>query len=70
MAIREIDQKICFGCSVCVTICPMDVLRMKSGRAEIVYNEDCMTCYLCEVSCPAKAIYISPERSRYIPLPY
>ena len=69
--IEHIDEKKCIGCGLCVEICPMDVLRMKTDfdiiapgkkkglpdyKATITYYDDCMTCYTCELNCPAGAI--------------
>jgi NAD-dependent dihydropyrimidine dehydrogenase PreA subunit len=68
--IDQVDDKKCNGCGVCVEICPMDVLRMKTdvditsekkwlsqkSIAYIAYRNDCMTCYTCELQCPTGAI--------------
>lgn len=70
--IDTIDEKKCIGCGLCVEICPMDVLRLETSvdilsasdvkgnlrkyKAYIAYREDCMTCYTCELKCPANAI--------------
>jgi ferredoxin len=72
--IEKVDQENCIGCGLCVEICPMDVLRMKTDfniiaqpenkkptpqfKAVIAYYEDCMTCYTCELSCPVGAIAV------------
>jgi NAD-dependent dihydropyrimidine dehydrogenase PreA subunit len=42
----------------------MDVIRMdeKSGKAIIVYADDCMLCLHCEAECPVKAITVSPDK--------
>ncbi|MBW1802581.1 MAG: 4Fe-4S binding protein [Deltaproteobacteria bacterium] len=70
--IEHIDEKKCIGCGLCVEICPMDVLRLKTDfdiisqpekkrsppeyKATIAYFKDCMTCFTCELNCPAGAI--------------
>jgi len=70
--IEKIDQSRCIGCGLCVEICPMDVIRLKTDfsivsqpekrkpspqfKAVIAYIEDCMTCYTCELQCPTHAI--------------
>ena len=37
------------------------------SKAVIAYNDDCMTCYSCELHCPAGAIDVHPFKER---LPY
>ncbi len=71
MGIRRIDLSLCNGCGECVEACPMDVLRMDGTRrkAFIKYLRDCQACLLCEISCPEKAIYVSPDYERRIPVP-
>ena len=62
MAIQRIDTELCIGCGTCVESCPMDVIRMENEKAAIKYPEDCQMCRLCEIDCPAKAVYIAPEK--------
>jgi len=31
-------------------------------KAVIKYPEDCICCAFCELDCPQKAIYVSPEK--------
>ena len=61
--IQAIRQEACIGCGKCVRACPLDVIRMCEGKARIVYPEDCMTCYICELGCPAGAIFVHPFKS-------
>ncbi len=58
--ISAIDMQKCTGCGTCVSKCPLDVFRLMEGKAVIAYPDDCMTCYLCERSCPAGAIFVHP----------
>lgn len=60
--IKRIDTVRCDGCSVCVEVCPMDVLRIDEimEKAVIRYFEDCMTCFNCERACPRDCIDVGP----------
>ncbi|MEJ0051090.1 MAG: ferredoxin family protein [Methylovirgula sp.] len=48
------------GCTVCVDVCPLDVLRIdeKLGTAYMRYDE-CWYCLPCEVDCPTQAITVN-----------
>ena len=66
MGIAKIDEDSCTGCKLCITVCPMDVIRYNEERqkAFIAYSIDCCTCYFCEEDCPESAITVSPEATR------
>jgi NAD-dependent dihydropyrimidine dehydrogenase PreA subunit len=60
--IEIIDGTKCTSCGLCVEACPLDALRMsrQTGKAYIAYGDDCMTCYVCEMTCLSGAIYVHP----------
>ena len=71
--IDYINSEKCTGCGVCVTLCPMDVVRLdkSSGKAFIKYRDDCMSCFNCEMNCPEEgAIYVGAERSKFVRVPW
>lgn len=72
MGVRKIDYSLCTKCKLCVDVCPMDVFRIdaKDDKPFIKYLRDCMSCFLCEIECPAGAIYVTPHRERRIPNPW
>lgn len=51
------------GCTVCVEVCPLDVLRIKelpdgSKTAYMKYDE-CWYCMPCEADCPTAAVTVT-----------
>lgn len=53
----------CTGCDSCVTACPTHVLDFGHGQPpRIARIDQCQTCFLCELYCPADAIYVAPEQ--------
>lgn len=51
------------GCTVCVDVCPLDVLRIVdladgSKSARMVYDE-CWYCMPCQADCPTSAVTVS-----------
>ncbi len=56
LAIERIDLDRCIGCTVCTQSCLNDVIRMRQGKAYIVYQEDCSQCFACVADCPREAI--------------
>lgn len=60
MAIQIIIEK-CTGCSLCVTACPFDAIRILEKKAVIDFNK-CNLCGACVPACKLKAILIEkPE---------
>ena len=59
--IEVVSQQRCIECGLCVKICPTNVFdRTETGLPVIARQEDCQTCFICEVYCPADALYVSP----------
>ncbi len=44
-----------------MSACPGNVLRLEGDNAAIIRQDDCQTCFLCELYCPADAIYVAQE---------
>jgi NADPH-dependent glutamate synthase beta subunit-like oxidoreductase/Pyruvate/2-oxoacid:ferredoxin oxidoreductase delta subunit len=55
----EINQEICSGCGVCVTLCSYDAIKLeKSGDKAVAVINDlrCKRCGVCAAACPSAAI--------------
>lgn len=50
----NIHQKQCVGCGLCTSLCPMNNICLKDGKA--VANDHCTMCYRCINHCPKQAI--------------
>lgn len=67
-----VDKERCKECSLCITACPHDVLRISSTinsrgyhPVEVAVPENCTGCTLCAVICPDLVLTIKrliPER--------
>ncbi len=58
-----VDEAKCIadkGCTVCVDVCPLDVLRISdlTGKAFMAYDE-CWYCMPCEADCPTDAVKVN-----------
>ncbi len=51
-------EESCDGCGNCALICPMDLWRMRKGRASLLakYRERCLECGSCYLACEKEAI--------------
>ncbi|BBP76210.1 4Fe-4S ferredoxin [Pseudomonas sp. Ost2] len=63
--IELIDAQRCTGCNICVLACPTNVFAPLEGQApRIARQDDCQTCYMCEVYCPEDALFVAPYADR------
>ena len=49
-----LDRAACKGCTVCITRCPVEAIRVRKGKASII-AERCIDCGECIRACPHKA---------------
>ncbi|MCY9593280.1 ferredoxin family protein [Paenibacillus chitinolyticus] len=59
--IELVSTARCVGCSMCVKVCPTNVFDEGPDRIPVIARQnDCQTCFICEVYCPVDALYVSP----------
>jgi NAD-dependent dihydropyrimidine dehydrogenase PreA subunit len=52
----------CTHCNACVAACPSNVFETVPDAAPIIARQlDCQTCYMCELYCPADALYVASD---------
>ena len=60
--IEVVSAPRCIRCDICVRVCPADVFRKDpEGLPVIAQQDDCQTCFLCEIYCPTDALYVAEE---------
>lgn len=60
--IEFVSQSRCITCNKCVQVCPMNVFSaVKNAPPVIARQEDCQTCFICELYCPVDALYVAPD---------
>jgi NAD-dependent dihydropyrimidine dehydrogenase PreA subunit len=58
--IELIVEQRCTQCNACVSVCPSNVFEVvPNSRPIIARKADCQTCYMCELYCPADALYVA-----------
>lgn len=67
--IEIVSTSQCTGCNICVNVCPTRVFdAVPDGIPTIARQDDCQTCFMCELYCPADALYVSPCAARPVGL--
>ncbi len=58
--IEIVDADRCTSCNICVHACPTNVFdAVEGGIPVIARQEDCQTCFMCELYCPVDALYVA-----------
>ena len=58
--IEVVSARRCIECDICVKVCPANVFdATENGAPVIARQNDCQTCFLCEIYCPTDALYVA-----------
>ncbi|MFK0334287.1 4Fe-4S binding protein [Rhizobium sp. NPDC090275] len=57
--IELVSESRCVECDICVKVCPANVFDVTDGVPVIARQDDCQTCFLCEIYCPTDALYVA-----------
>ena len=57
--IEVVSESRCVECDICVKVCPANVFEATDGVPVIARQDDCQTCFLCEIYCPTDALYVA-----------
>jgi len=61
--IELIVAERCTACGDCVAACPSHVFDLEASGGPLIARQDqCQTCFLCELYCEADAIYVGPDQ--------
>lgn len=52
----SVSSEVCIACLTCVRVCPFEIPKIKEDENFAYINNDCQSCGICVVECPAKAI--------------
>lgn len=65
-----IDEQYCKGCFLCIAVCPKKVLARGDKRSRAGYSMPqvenlgaCISCALCEMTCPDMALTLVQEKT-------
>jgi hypothetical protein len=69
MAKIKFNEDMCKGCSLCVGVCPRNLVSIATDRlnakgfnpAQVVDKESCIGCGMCALMCPDVVITIVEE---------
>ena len=66
MAKAIVDEMVCKGCGLCVSVCPKKIMQLATDRinpkgynpAQCVDEGACIGCAMCGIICPDSAITV------------
>lgn len=65
--IELVSATRCIQCNICVSVCPTNVFdQVLDAPPAIARQSDCQTCFMCELYCPADALYVAPDTDQVL----
>src|SRR5574344_232520 len=61
----SLHEENCKGCTICVTSCPVEAIRVQNGKA-VILEDRCIDCGECIRICPSRAKYAKDSTSQDI----
>jgi len=64
-----VDEELCSGCAVCISMCPYEALKLKDKDDKKILEIDdtkCKRCGVCVTACPSNAIKIKDKLIKII----
>ena len=59
--IEILSSQRCTACNICVHVCPTNVFELvDKSPPRVARQDDCQTCFMCELYCPVDALYVAP----------
>ena len=62
--IELVSEDRCTNCNICVRVCPTNVFDVGLEQPVIARQQDCQTCFMCELYCPSDALFVAPDVAR------
>jgi NAD-dependent dihydropyrimidine dehydrogenase PreA subunit len=63
--IELVISERCVRCNACVNVCPTNVFDAAIGAPPVIARQsDCETCFMCELYCPADALFVAADCDR------
>lgn len=59
--VAKIREPQCVGCTVCISVCPVDAIIGAQGYMHGVLEDQCTGCELCVPACPVDCINMIPQ---------
>jgi nitroreductase/NAD-dependent dihydropyrimidine dehydrogenase PreA subunit len=65
----SVNETLCTGCSLCVSVCPAFVLKMENKKARVERPDWCIDCGHCAAVCPVEAVMVGGASPAGAPRP-